>query len=95
MYKENHTTNHPNVHHPEHYHHTEAFRHKKRRKAILKILKNLLFVGGSLFLIMVAVIAIYVSSITIPDFSNSLTVPPPSADAFPYCIPKSFFLLPL
>lgn len=70
MYKENHTTNHPNVHHPEHYHHTEAFRHKKRRKAILKILKNLLFVGGSLFLIMVAVIAIYVSSITIPDFSN-------------------------
>lgn len=42
----------------------------KKKKLIWKLSKNLFFILLSFFLIVVAAIAIYVATITIPDFSN-------------------------
>lgn len=42
----------------------------KRKKIIWRILKNLFFIFLSLFLILITIIAIYISTVNIPDFSN-------------------------
>lgn len=50
-----------------HYQHK---RKKLRRKLILRLLRNILIIFLSLFFIGLTVVSIYISTITVPDFSN-------------------------
>ena len=45
-------------------------RNKKKKSKYLRLLKNFLLISIGLFLIFTAILAIYISTITIPDFSN-------------------------
>ncbi len=50
--------------------HKNHHKKNKRKKIVWKLSKNIFFILFSFFLIIITVIAIYITTITIPDFSN-------------------------
>lgn len=67
MQKQHLSHNNPHSHQ---YHHSKSFRLKRRRKAVLKIVKNIFFIILSFFILILTALIVYLATIKIPDFSN-------------------------